>query len=100
MSEGIKPSREPRDQLWFARDSLRTSIYLDSPEVQAAMAAANANGANGGEEGPAWLQKLRSIPRQPFLFGPSPVQFLPRLTKELSPDEGVKIWAKRDDCNR
>ena len=90
-------AREPRDQLWFARDSLRTSVYLDSPEVQAAMAAAGQ--PNGGEEVPVYLQKLRSIPRQPFLFGPSPIQFLPRLTKELSPDEGVKIWAKRDDCN-
>ncbi|CAK3793765.1 1-aminocyclopropane-1-carboxylate deaminase [Lecanosticta acicola] len=48
---------------------------------------------------PVYLQKLQSIPREKFLFGPSPVQFLPRLSKELSPGGGVRIWAKRDDCN-
>lgn len=48
---------------------------------------------------PAYLKKLRSISKETFLFGPSPVQFLPRLSKELSPDGGVKIYAKREDCN-
>ncbi|KXT10660.1 hypothetical protein AC579_6341 [Pseudocercospora musae] len=50
-------------------------------------------------ETPAYLQKLKSIPKESFLFGPSPVQFLPRLTKYVSPDGDVNIWAKRDDCN-
>ena len=49
---------------------------------------------------PSYIQTLKSIPKQSFLFGPSPVQFLPRLSKELSPTGDVKIWAKRDDCNR
>ncbi|KAK4890399.1 hypothetical protein LTR27_010927 [Elasticomyces elasticus] len=48
---------------------------------------------------PVYLQKLRSIPKESFLFGPSPIQFLPRLSKELSPNGEVKLWAKRDDCN-
>ena len=48
---------------------------------------------------PAYLKKLRSIPKETFLFGPSPVQFLPRLSKELSPNGDVKIYAKREDCN-
>ncbi|KAK5722305.1 hypothetical protein LTR15_005534 [Elasticomyces elasticus] len=51
------------------------------------------------EQVPVYLQKLRSIPKESFLFGPSPIQFLPRLSKELSPNGDVKIWAKRDDCN-
>jgi 1-aminocyclopropane-1-carboxylate deaminase len=49
---------------------------------------------------PAYIQSLQKIPKQTFLFGPSPIQFLPRLSKELSPNGDVKIWAKRDDCNR
>ena len=49
---------------------------------------------------PTYIQTLKSIPKQSFLFGPSPVQFLPRLSKELSPNGDVKVWAKRDDCNR
>jgi 1-aminocyclopropane-1-carboxylate deaminase len=48
---------------------------------------------------PAYLQRLRSIPKESFLFGPSPVQFLPRLSKELSPNGDVKIYAKREDVN-
>ncbi|KAI6899933.1 putative 1-aminocyclopropane-1-carboxylate, partial [Hortaea werneckii] len=48
---------------------------------------------------PDYIAKLRSIPKEKFLFGPSPIQYLPRLSKELSPEGGVKIWAKRDDCN-
>ena len=49
---------------------------------------------------PDYIAKLKSIPKEKFLFGPSPIQYLPRLSKELSPEGGVKIWAKRDDCNR
>jgi hypothetical protein len=52
------------------------------------------------ETHPTYIQSLQKIPKQTFLFGPSPIQFLPRLTKELSPNGDVKIWAKRDDCNR
>jgi 1-aminocyclopropane-1-carboxylate deaminase len=48
---------------------------------------------------PAYLKKLRSIPKESFLFGPSPIQYLPRLSQHLSPNGEVKIWAKRDDCN-
>ena len=51
------------------------------------------------ETTPTYIQSLQKIPKQTFLFGPSPIQFLPRLTKELSPNGDVKIWAKRDDCN-
>lgn len=47
-----------------------------------------------------YIQALQRIPKETFLFGPSPIQFLPRLSKELSPNGDVKIWAKRDDCNR
>jgi 1-aminocyclopropane-1-carboxylate deaminase len=35
------------------------------------------------------------FPRQPLMFGPSPVHPLLRLTREL----GVEIWAKRDDVS-
>lgn len=52
------------------------------------------------ETTPTYIQTLKSIPKQSFLFGPSPIQFLPRLSQELSPNGDVKIWAKRDDCNR
>ncbi|KAL1890333.1 hypothetical protein Sste5346_008335 [Sporothrix stenoceras] len=42
-----------------------------------------------------------SIPREPLLFGPSPIQALPRMSKALSPEgKGlVNIYAKREDCN-
>jgi 1-aminocyclopropane-1-carboxylate deaminase len=40
---------------------------------------------------------LADFPREPLLFGPSPVHRLERLTAELG--GGVEIWAKRDDCN-
>lgn len=46
---------------------------------------------------PPYLEKLRSIPKESFLFGPSPIQYLPRLTAELG--SKVKVYAKRDDCN-
>ncbi|KAK5125807.1 hypothetical protein LTR85_012083 [Meristemomyces frigidus] len=52
-----------------------------------------------GESMPTYLAKLQSIPKQSFLFGPSPIQFLPRLSQSLSPDGSVKVYAKRDDCN-
>src|ERR687897_1109306 len=40
--------------------------------------------------------KLDSFPREPLLFGPSPVHPLERLTGHLG---GASLWAKRDDCN-
>jgi 1-aminocyclopropane-1-carboxylate deaminase len=40
--------------------------------------------------------KLGSFPRYPFLFGPSPVHPLERLSARLG---GARVWAKRDDCN-
>ena len=40
--------------------------------------------------------KLDSFARYPFLFGPSPVHPLERLSVHLG---GARIWAKRDDCN-
>src|SRR6187455_2957014 len=39
---------------------------------------------------------LDSFPREPLLFGPSPLQPLGRLSKHLG---GAAVWAKRDDCN-
>ncbi len=39
---------------------------------------------------------LDAFPRQPLLFGPSPVHPLDRLTAHLG---GARLWAKRDDCN-
>jgi 1-aminocyclopropane-1-carboxylate deaminase len=39
---------------------------------------------------------LESFERFPLVFGPSPIQPLPRLTKHLG---GATLWAKRDDCN-
>lgn len=35
--------------------------------------------------------------RYPLTFGPTPIEFLPRMTKALG--DKVKIYAKRDDCN-
>nr|OQO26238.1 putative 1-aminocyclopropane-1-carboxylate deaminase [Rachicladosporium sp. CCFEE 5018] len=46
---------------------------------------------------PAYKEKLASIPKESFLFGPSPIQYLPRLTAALG--DKVRIYAKRDDCN-
>ena len=40
--------------------------------------------------------KLDSFARYPFLFGPSPVHPLERLSAHLG---GARVWAKRDDCN-
>jgi 1-aminocyclopropane-1-carboxylate deaminase len=39
---------------------------------------------------------LDTFPREPLLFGPSPVHPLDRLTAHLG---GARMWAKRDDCN-
>ena len=39
---------------------------------------------------------LDGFPREPLLFGPSPVHPLDRLTAHLG---GARMWAKRDDCN-
>ena len=40
---------------------------------------------------------LDRFPRQPLLFGPSPLQPLRRLSAHLG--GGVELWAKREDCN-
>jgi 1-aminocyclopropane-1-carboxylate deaminase len=42
-------------------------------------------------------EPLASIPRQSLLFGPSPIQHLPRISAALGGK--VNIYAKRDDCN-
>ena len=39
---------------------------------------------------------LDAFPRQPLLFGRSPVHRLDRLTEHLG---GASLWAKREDCN-
>jgi 1-aminocyclopropane-1-carboxylate deaminase len=39
---------------------------------------------------------LDDFPRQPLLFGPSPIHRLDRLTQHLG---GAALWAKREDCN-
>jgi 1-aminocyclopropane-1-carboxylate deaminase len=39
---------------------------------------------------------LSDHPRQPLLFGPSPVHPLERLSAHLG---GARLWAKREDCN-
>ena len=41
--------------------------------------------------------KLETYPRQPLLFGPSPIHPLPRLSAHLG--GRVEVWAKREDCN-
>ncbi|ORY23702.1 1-aminocyclopropane-1-carboxylate deaminase [Naematelia encephala] len=46
---------------------------------------------------PKWQTSLASIPKETFLFGPSPIQYLPNLTAALGGQ--VKIYAKREDCN-
>jgi 1-aminocyclopropane-1-carboxylate deaminase len=40
---------------------------------------------------------LADFPREPLLFGPSPVHRFERLSEQLG--GRVEIWAKRDDCN-
>ena len=40
---------------------------------------------------------LNKFERYPLTFGPSPIEFLPRLSKEIKGN--LKVFAKRDDCN-
>ena len=40
---------------------------------------------------------LADFPREPLLFGPSPIHRLERLSEHLG--GRVELWAKRDDCN-
>jgi 1-aminocyclopropane-1-carboxylate deaminase len=42
-------------------------------------------------------EPFASIPKSTFLFGPSPVHHLPRISSALGGK--VSIWAKREDCN-
>ncbi|KAK6829861.1 hypothetical protein PG989_010597 [Apiospora arundinis] len=42
-------------------------------------------------------EPFASIPRESFLFGPSPIQHLPRISAELGGK--VQVYAKREDCN-
>ena len=42
-------------------------------------------------------EPFAGIPRESFLFGPSPVQELPRISKALGGK--VNVYAKREDCN-
>ncbi|WVQ71373.1 1-aminocyclopropane-1-carboxylate deaminase [Cryptococcus sp. DSM 104548] len=45
----------------------------------------------------AYIAKLNSIPKENFLFGPSPISPLPNLSAHLG--SKVQIYAKREDCN-
>ncbi|TYJ53123.1 1-aminocyclopropane-1-carboxylate deaminase [Cryptococcus floricola] len=47
----------------------------------------------------AYINKLNSIPKENFLFGPSPISSLPNLSSHLSPSGTIRIFAKREDCN-
>ncbi len=40
---------------------------------------------------------LDKFEKYSLTFGPTPIEYLPRLTKEIGAD--VEIYAKRDDCN-
>lgn len=42
-------------------------------------------------------EPFASIPYESLLFGPSPIQHLPRITAALGGK--VTVYAKRDDCN-
>jgi hypothetical protein len=42
-------------------------------------------------------EPFASIPRENFLFGPSPIQELPRISAALGGK--VNVYAKREDCN-
>ncbi|KAK4683515.1 1-aminocyclopropane-1-carboxylate deaminase, partial [Tremellales sp. Uapishka_1] len=46
---------------------------------------------------PTWRKALAALPKETFLFGPSPVQYLPNLTAALGGK--VNLYAKREDCN-
>jgi 1-aminocyclopropane-1-carboxylate deaminase len=43
------------------------------------------------------MLRLDKFPRHPLTFGPTPIEFLPRLSAALGGK--VEVWAKRDDCN-
>jgi len=43
------------------------------------------------------MLNLSRFERYPLTFGPTPIEFLPRLTEALGGD--VQIYAKREDCN-
>lgn len=43
------------------------------------------------------MSLLSKFERYPLTFGPTPIEHLPRLSKELGGK--VEIWAKREDCN-
>ena len=40
---------------------------------------------------------LENFERYPLTFGPTPIEYLPRLSEALGGE--VEIWAKREDCN-
>ena len=40
---------------------------------------------------------LKKFKRYPLTFGKTPIDFLPRLSKEINGN--LEIYAKRDDCN-
>lgn len=42
-------------------------------------------------------EPFASIKRESFLFGPSPIQPLPRISAALGGE--VNVYAKREDCN-
>ncbi|KAG9230980.1 ACC deaminase [Amylocarpus encephaloides] len=42
-------------------------------------------------------EQFASIPKSDFLFGPSPIHHLPRISQALGGK--VEVWAKREDCN-
>ncbi|TVY46437.1 putative 1-aminocyclopropane-1-carboxylate deaminase [Lachnellula occidentalis] len=42
-------------------------------------------------------EPFASIPKADFLFGPSPIHHLPRISEALGGK--ISIWAKREDCN-
>src|ERR671937_287870 len=43
------------------------------------------------------MLRLDKFERYPLTFGPTPIEYLPRMTKALG--GRVEIYAKRDDCN-
>ena len=40
---------------------------------------------------------LDKFEKYPLTYGPTPIEFLPRLSEAIGAD--VEIYAKRDDCN-
>lgn len=43
------------------------------------------------------MSLLAKFARYPLTFGPTPIEYLPRLSEALGGK--VQIYAKRDDCN-